>query len=66
MSQESGARPPTGVKRTELQRAHSEVLGRLIVQTLFRDAARARAPAGRPVGGLAAAAERSGRRRCTA
>jgi quercetin dioxygenase-like cupin family protein len=36
MPQEPGAHPPPGVKRTELQRAHSEVPGRLIVQTLFQ------------------------------
>ena len=35
-SQHPGAQPSPGVKRTELQRAHSEVTGRLIVQTLFQ------------------------------
>lgn len=36
MSQQPGAQPPAGVKRTELQRVHSETPGRLIVQTLFQ------------------------------
>lgn len=36
MSDVHGGQPSTGVKRTELQRAHTEVPGRLIVQTLFQ------------------------------